>query len=69
MVMSVRCPQVQLLSCIYLCMSLMNIVQPVTISKAVAKISAMFPTVEESHIRDLYKKWVSLLHFLQSALS
>ena len=45
-------------------MSLMNIVQPVTISKAVAKISSMFPTVEESHIRDLYKKWVSLLYFL-----
>ena len=24
--------------------------------QAVSKISAMFPTVEESHIRDLYKK-------------
>ena len=49
-------------------MSLMNIVQPVTISKAVAKISSMFPTVEESHIRDLYKKWVSLLFFYRPSI-
>merc|ERR1719492_317328 len=26
--------------------------------QAVAKISSMFPTVEESHIRDLYKKYL-----------
>ena len=30
-------------------------------SQAVSKISAMFPTVEEAHIRDLYKKCVSSL--------
>jgi len=29
--------------------------------QAIGKIAAMFPTVEESHIRELYKKCVSLL--------
>jgi len=36
--------------------------------QAVAKISAMFPTVEESHIRDLYKKYHGSQAVVMSAL-
>ena len=39
-----------------------------TQEQAVAKISSMFPTVEESHIRDLYKKYHGSQAVVMSAL-
>ena len=39
-----------------------------TQEQAVAKIASMFPTVEESHIRDLYKKYHGSQAVVMSAL-
>ena len=36
------------------------------VNSAVAAISSMFPTVDESHIRDLLKKWVHYHNLLLS---
>ena len=47
-----------LLVCPVLLMAILVLVLLNLILQAVAKISSMFPTVEESHIRDLYKKCV-----------
>ena len=38
--------------------------QKYEVNSAVAAISSMFPTVDESHIRDLLKKLVQFLLFL-----
>lgn len=33
---------------------------PLDIEASIQKVNTMFPTVNEAHIRDLYKKWVKL---------
>ena len=56
--------------CLYLCLyffsnfSVCPLYIVTLVLQAVAKISSMFPTVEESHIRDLYKKCVPPLSVL-----